>query len=294
MQNRRPTDAEGIDASRYQGSINWRKVRADGKSFAFVKASQGQSYVDPTFETNVKGAKEAGVLIGAYHFLDATSVSAARLEARHFAEVLERVGGAAVLDLPPVLDYETNPAGLSKSAISSVAKAFLTDLEDLTGNRPIIYSGNSFSSNFDTSLGSYKLWVARYSTSTPYDSPAWKQWDFWQYTDSGRVDGISGPVDLNVYSGTEAELREEFAKSGGDEAMTNGEKAALQALQQQITELQALHNMPVPEWAKEAVAAAGAYNPGEPLLDVKSATSYDMYRLIVIMHRMGLFNKNGK
>jgi lysozyme len=292
MQNRRPTNAEGIDVSRYQGSINWRKVRADGKTFAFVKASQGQSYVDPTFEANVKGAKEAGVLIGAYHFVDAASASAARLEARHFAEVLERVGGAAALDLPPVMDYENNPAGLSKSAINSVAKAFLTELESITGRRPIIYSGNSFAANFDASLSPYKLWVARYSTSAPYDTPAWKQWGFWQYSDNGRVDGISGPVDLNVYSGTEAELREEFAKGGGDEEpMTNEEKAAFQALQQQVAALQALHSMPVPDWAKEALTAAAAYNPQQPLIDVNSATSYDVYRLLVVMHRMGLFDK---
>lgn len=292
MQNRGSTNAEGIDVSRYQGSINWRKVRADGKAFAFVKASQGQSYVDPTFEANVKGAKEAGVLIGAYHFLDAASASAARLEARHFAKVLERVGGAAALDLPPVMDYENNPAGLSKSAINSVAKAFLTELESATGRRPIIYSGNSFAANFDASLSPYKLWVARYSSSAPYDTPAWKQWAFWQYSDNGRVDGISGPVDLNVYSGTETELREEFVKGGGDEEpMTKEEKAAFQALQQQVAALQALHSMPVPEWAKEAVTAAAAYNPQQPLIDVNSTTSYDVYRLLVVMHRMGLFDK---
>ncbi|MFB5674282.1 glycoside hydrolase family 25 protein [Paenibacillus terreus] len=292
MQNRGSTNAEGIDVSRYQGSINWKKVRADGKAFAFVKASQGQRYVDPTFEANVKGAKEAGVLIGAYHFVDAASAGAARLEARHFAEVLSRVGGAAALDLPPVMDYENNPAGLSKSAINSVANAFLTELEKITGRRPIIYSGNSFAANFDASLSSYKLWVARYSTSAPYDTPAWKQWAFWQYSDNGRVDGISGPVDLNVYSGTEAELREEFTKGGGDEEpMTNEEKAAFQALQQQVAALQSLHSMPVPDWAKEAVTAAAAYNPQQPLIDVNSATSYDVYRLLVVMHRMGLFDK---
>ncbi|MDQ0046053.1 GH25 family lysozyme M1 (1,4-beta-N-acetylmuramidase) [Paenibacillus polymyxa] len=75
MQTRKKGNAQGIDVSRYQGNIDWNVVKADGISFTFIKASQGQRYVDPTFLTNAKGAKAAGVLLGAYHFLDATSVT---------------------------------------------------------------------------------------------------------------------------------------------------------------------------------------------------------------------------
>ncbi|MGP0579792.1 GH25 family lysozyme [Paenibacillus peoriae] len=211
MQQRNSRNARGIDVSRYQGKIDWEAVKADGISFAFIKASQGQRYVDPTFTTNAKGARAAGVLLGAYHFLDATSVEAAKAEARHFAEVLEQVGGGKTLDLPPVMDYENNPGNLSKTLISAVALAFLLELERLTGRKPIIYTGNAFAANFNASLGGYPLWIARYSdTRVPSDTVTWKRWDIWQYSDSGKVAGIKGNVDLNEFDGTADQLRKRF------------------------------------------------------------------------------------
>ncbi|OMF32308.1 GH25 family lysozyme [Paenibacillus peoriae] len=211
MQARKKGNAQGIDVSRYQGKIDWKAVKADGISFAFIKASQGQLYVDPTFITNAKGAKTAGVLLGAYHFLDATSVDAAKAEARHFADVLDQVGGAKALELPAVMDYENNPGKLSKTLISAVALAFLLELERLTGRKPIIYTGNAFAANFNASLGGYPLWIARYSdTRVPSDTVTWKRWDVWQYSDSGKVAGIKGNVDMNEYDGTADELRKRF------------------------------------------------------------------------------------
>ncbi|MGG4216558.1 GH25 family lysozyme, partial [Paenibacillus alvei] len=213
MQQRNSRNAQGIDVSRYQGKIDWKAVKADGISFAFIKASQGQRYVDPTFTTNAKGARAAGVLLGAYHFVDAISVETAKAEARHFAEVLKQVGGGKSLDFPPVMDYENNPGNLSKTLISAVALAFLLELERLTGCKPIIYTGNAFAANFNASLGSYPLWIARYSdTRVPSDTVTWKHWDIWQYSDSGKVAGIKGNVDMNEYDGTTDELRERFAK----------------------------------------------------------------------------------
>ncbi|WP_025684820.1 GH25 family lysozyme [Paenibacillus maysiensis] len=211
MQARKKGNAQGIDVSRYQGKIDWKAVKADGISFAFIKASQGQRYVDPTFILNAKGAKAAGVLLGAYHFLDATSVDAAKAEARHFADVLDQVGGAKALELPAVMDYENNPGKLSKTLISAVALAFLLELERLTGRKPIIYTGNAFAANFNASLGGYPLWIARYSdTRVPSDTMTWKRWDIWQYSDSGKVAGIKGNVDMNEYDGTADELRKRF------------------------------------------------------------------------------------
>ncbi|MBE0340900.1 glycoside hydrolase [Paenibacillus sp. 28ISP30-2] len=211
MQTRKKGNAQGIDVSRYQGNIDWKVVKAEGISFAFIKASQGQRYVDPTFITNTKGARAAGVLLGAYHFVDATSVEAAKAEARHFAEVLEQIGGAKALDLPAVMDYENNPGNLSKTLISAVALAFLLELERVTGRKPIIYTGNAFATNFNASLGGYPLWIARYSeTRVPTDTAAWKRWDIWQYSDSGKVAGIKGNVDMNEFDGTAGELRTRF------------------------------------------------------------------------------------
>ncbi|WP_226003159.1 GH25 family lysozyme [Paenibacillus sp. BJ-4] len=211
MQQRNSRNAQGIDVSRYQGKIDWKAVKADGISFAFIKASQGQRYVDPTFIANAKGARTAEILLGAYHFIDATSTEAAKAEARHFAKVLDQVGGAKALNLPAVMDYENNPGMLSKTLISAVALAFLLELERLTGRKPIIYTGNAFAANFNASLGGYPLWIARYSdTRVPSDTVTWKRWDIWQYSDSGKVDGIKGNVDLNEFAGTTDELRKRF------------------------------------------------------------------------------------
>ncbi len=129
----------------------------------FIKATEGQTYTDPNFTANVKGALSAWVMVGMYHFLRATSAAAARAEAVHYAKSLEEIGGEKALQLPPVMDYENNPNGISKRQINIVAKAFLTELERLTGVKPIIYTGNSFASNFDSGLSGYDLWIARHS-----------------------------------------------------------------------------------------------------------------------------------
>lgn len=205
MQARNNRNAQGIDVSHWQGKINWQQVRADGRAFAFIKASQGTGRVDPQFVANAKGAKAAGLLIGAYHFVDATSAAEAREEAQHFVKTLKSAGVS--FDLPPVMDYENNPKGISKAQINAVAASFLNEVEKLTGRKPIIYTGNSFGHNFDASLGKYPIWIARYSTKVPSDVAAWSKWDIWQYSDAGRVPGIAGNVDLNEFNGTLDELR---------------------------------------------------------------------------------------
>ncbi|MEK5477567.1 glycoside hydrolase family 25 protein [Paenibacillus sp. FSL R5-0407] len=205
MQARNSRNAQGIDVSHWQGKINWQQVRADGRAFAFIKASQGTGRVDPQFVANAKGAKAAGLLIGAYHFVDATSAAEARREANHFYNTMKTAG--VEFDLPPVMDYENNPGKLNKAAINIVAVAFLNELEELCGRQPLIYTGNSFAHNFDASLGKYPIWIARYSTKVPTDVAAWSKWDIWQHSDTGKVPGIAGNVDLNEFNGTLDELR---------------------------------------------------------------------------------------
>lgn len=222
MQARNSRNAQGIDISHHNGAVDWKKVAADGISFAFLKASEGRSYQDSTLATHLKGAREAGVMVGAYHFVTAQSVDAAREEAANFAGTITAAGGVDLLDLPPVMDYENNPARLSKAQINAIAETFLTTLEQLTGVKPMIYTGNSFAGNFGANLGSYNLWIAKYSDSAPTDVPAWGKWTFWQYSDgvnggvrgngSRKVSGVSGNVDLNEFAGTEVELQRAFGK----------------------------------------------------------------------------------
>ncbi|MHB0864772.1 glycoside hydrolase family 25 protein [Paenibacillus sp. SEL3] len=229
MQARKKGNAQGIDVSHHQGDINFKKVAADGISFVFIKATQGKSFRSKTFLEFVKDAKAAGLMIGAYHYVDdsATTPEMARQEAANFVSAIKAAGGIQVFDLPPVMDYESNKSNLSKTAITAVAKAFLQEVERLTGVLPIIYTYPSFIGNFSC-LSNYPLWIARYhATKAPSDASGWSRWDFWQYSDGSqggyrpdatrKVDGIDGAVDLNEYNGTEANLRARFTKSKGDE-----------------------------------------------------------------------------
>ncbi|MET3210773.1 UNVERIFIED_CONTAM: lysozyme [Paenibacillus sp. PvR008] len=202
--------AQGIDVSHYNGNIDWQQVAAAGKTFAFIKATEGTTYQDNQFLANVQGARDAKILVGAYHFLNATTTDGARQEAANFARAIESAGGR--LDLPPVLDYENNPKGLTPAQISEVAHAFLDETEKLTGRLPIVYTGNVFASKFDPTFSMYKLWVARYSTTQkPTAVPAWNNWWAWQYSSTGSVPGIRGNVDLNEFNGTIDELRSSLA-----------------------------------------------------------------------------------
>lgn len=264
MQARNSRNARGIDVSHWQGTIDWSKVKADGVTFAFIKATQGTTFVDPKFNANAKSAKAAGLLIGAYHFVDATSPETAQKQARHFVRTIQAAG--AKFDLPPVMDYENNPAGLSKAQINAVAAAFLNEVERLAGIVPIIYTGNAFAQHFEQALGKYPLWIARYSSNVPYDVPAWKRWDFWQYSDSGKVAGIAGNVDLNEFRGSPSDLNKYVQKPSSNE---KEEKEQTSMTERDIHK--------VSEWAAKDwdKAKAGGFfdgtRPGAPLTREEAA-----------------------
>ncbi|MGF6358088.1 lysozyme [Paenibacillus sp. 4624] len=235
MQTRKQGNAQGIDVSHHNGNIDFKKVVADGISFVFIKATQGKSFRSSKFLQFVKDAKAAGLLIGAYHYVDdsAGSVEAAKAEAQNFYRAIQDAGGIGVFDLPPVMDYESNKKGYSKTTITAVAKTFLEEIHKLTGVKPLVYTYPAFIDNF-SGLSGYPLWIARYSAQTPADASGWTRWDFWQYSDGSaggylprgnrKVDGISGAVDLNEFDGTVAELRAKYSKKNepvkGDKPVT--------------------------------------------------------------------------
>lgn len=216
MQNRKKGNAQGIDVSHWQGTIDWKKVAASGISFVFIKATQNS--MDKRFLENVKGAKAAGLLVGAYHYVDDSviTVDKAIAAAKMFYQAIQAAGGVDVFDLPPVLDYESNKNNQPKAVLTAVAKAFLEEIQKLTGVKPMIYTYPAFIGNF-SGLTSYPLWIARYSTQAPVNASGWTRWDFWQYSDGSvggtlpngtrKVSGISGNVDLNEFAGTLAELK---------------------------------------------------------------------------------------
>ena len=204
----------GIDVSYWDSGIDWPKVRATGQRFVFVKATEGDSYADPTFDDNWRGAKTAGLLRGAYHFF--RSNLDPKKQANKFIDYVRSMNDDG--ELPPVLDLETND-GQTKDKVISRAKAWLDQVEATFGKKPIIYSGQFFLQTYFVEAGGgppiwakdYPFWIAQYPNQyVPGMQPTlprgWFQWMFWQYSEKGQVNGINAKVDLDLFNGTLEEL----------------------------------------------------------------------------------------
>ena len=206
--------ADGVDISHWQGSINWSRVKHDGVKFAFMKATEGTGYSDPTLKTNWAGAKRNGIYRSAYHFARPSVGSAAR-QARFFVAKVGSFKGKG--DLPPVLDLEAT-GGLSASKLRTWVRTWLETTEKLTGRTPILYFSPYFWIDHlgnATNFTHYPLWIAHYTSGRPLVPGGWKTWTFWQRTSSGSVEGISGHVDMNRFNGTSAQLAKLANTSGG-------------------------------------------------------------------------------
>lgn len=200
---------EGIDISHWQGVIDWTMVRASGKRFAFIKASEDIDFVDDMYATNRAQAKAAGILVGAYHFAQPDrTLGDAVAEADHFLNTALINSG----ELLPVLDLERT-GGLTDIELQDWVRAYLGRIYERTGVRGVIYMSPAFWANFldDTdwfAANGYKvLWIAHWTTAAEPWVPGidWggNGWTFWQYTSSGAVPGIVGRVDLDRYAGSD-------------------------------------------------------------------------------------------
>jgi len=212
---------DGIDVSNFQGNVNWNSVLSDGYEFAFMKATEGVGFTDARFTQNITGAVSAGVLAAPYHFARPDSGVSNPLdavnEANYFLDAIEPYYNTGTY-LPPVLDVERFDVGMSLSQTRTFISNWVNDFSDTVfdslGVRPLIYTSQSHANTYYNSsvTSQHDLWVAWYrgsGTSNPpeqSDNPAWPEWKFWQYTDSGSVAGISGDVDLNVFNGTRPQL----------------------------------------------------------------------------------------
>jgi GH25 family lysozyme M1 (1,4-beta-N-acetylmuramidase) len=206
--------ADGVDVSHWQGSINWSRVKSDGVKFAFMKATEGSGYSDPTLKSNWAGAEKHGIYRSAYHFAR-PSVGSARSQARYFVSKVGSFKGKG--DLPPVLDLEAT-GGLSPSRLRTWVRNWLETTEKLTGRTPILYFSPYFWIDHlgnATTFTHYRLWIAHYTSGRPLVPGGWKTYTFWQRTSSGSVSGISGHVDMNRFNGTSAQLAKLANTSGG-------------------------------------------------------------------------------
>jgi GH25 family lysozyme M1 (1,4-beta-N-acetylmuramidase) len=207
----------GIDVSRFQEEIDWERVGETRIRFAFVQASRGSGDdcavvpdrcgPDGFYAANYRGARAAGIRVGAYHraFAGGRGVNSARRDARAEAEVfIARVGNLREGDLLPALDVEAPFGDLSKRALRTWVRTWLVRVRRKLGERPIIYTNHSsWQATGDTTKfarAGHHLWVANWgvaSPSVPADNWNGQGWSVWQYTSSGRVNGIDGSVDRN-------------------------------------------------------------------------------------------------
>ncbi len=216
----------GPDVSNWQHTndvaINWQAVRDAGHQFAFVKASQGVDSVNPWFRRDFDGAAAVGLYRGAYAFAQPQlPVSTAADQARAYAATVRSLRGP--LDLPPVLDLEVT-GGLAPTDLIAWTRTWLTTTEQLTGRRPMIYSGPSFWGSAlagTTAFKTYYLWQAQW---TPPLSPmgAWPSATFWQYTSTGSVPGIGGNVDISRFNGSRTQLTQLAGTTTGPDIAADG------------------------------------------------------------------------
>ena len=192
----------GIDSSHYQSTIDWEKVAQQDISFAFIKATEGAFYTDSLFCNNWNDAQAAGILRGAYHFFRPTID--AHLQAHNFMTSVQFEFG----DLPPVLDVEVTD-GVNKDQLIEGIKTWVQQIEYHSKMTPIIYTNQNFFNDYlADDFSKHPIWIARYSR---FFNP-WldnnREWRFWQYGNKGRIEGIRGEVDLNVFKGDIYQLEE--------------------------------------------------------------------------------------
>lgn len=197
----------GVDVSSYQGNIDWNILSSQNISFAFIKATEGSTFVDEYFEYNYKQAQNTNLRVGAYHFFSYDSPGVTQAE--NFIANVEKCGNI----LPPVIDIEfygekeKNPP--AKSDVRKELDALIDELESHYEMKPIIYATEKcYSMYIADAYEDYDIWI-RDVITTPKLSDD-KKWMFWQYTNRERLDGYKGKekyIDMNVFNGTKADFK---------------------------------------------------------------------------------------
>ena len=195
----------GIDVSQWQGTINWKKVKADGISFVFIRCSYTSLksfnlHTDPKFKANVTAAAAAGLKVGVYHYSGATSATEAKKEANYVVNLLKPY--KSKITLPVMFDYEpgervtANYKKTSKTTRTKYATTFCNAAKAAGYTSGVYCSTSWFPTYFNvSSLSGYSNWDAQWASKNTYTGA----YDFWQYSDSGKISGISGSVDCNFW-----------------------------------------------------------------------------------------------
>ena len=208
-------EIHGIDISHYQGKIDWEQlknamIKGCPVRFVIIKSTEGSSRLDENFRENFNQARDFGFIRGVYHFW--SNKSTAREQAYYFLDQVHLTDG----DLPPVLDIEHKPADKSVEDFQRDVLTWLHIVEDKYHAKPIIYTYYKFKEQYLSApvFDDYPYWIAHYYV----DKVQYKgKWKFWQHTDVGKLPGIKGNVDFNIYNGSYYELKQLCIGSNNNE-----------------------------------------------------------------------------
>jgi lysozyme len=181
-------EAYGIDVSSHQGNIDWTRVRSNGIAFAYIKATEGDTYTDPDFADDTTRAASNGVAVGAYHFFSLCDPGTR--QADHFLAVTAHRN----LTLPPALDLEfggschTRP---DQAEVRAQVNGFVHEVQRRTGRPVLVYESAAFAQGY-REVGPTVRWVPRF-LFRPGGA-----WTVWQVDGIARVPGVDGSVDLDV------------------------------------------------------------------------------------------------
>ena len=195
----------GTDVSRHNRTIDWREAKANGIEFVFIKATEGADDKDPSFAKYWRGARQAGVAAGGYHFY--YFCASPEAQAKNFISRIPRNSGA----LPPVLDVEWNPKSPTcrkrppREKVVDVLGRWLKIVERHYGQKPIIYTTVDFYEHTFAggALPNYYYWLRSVTAEPKFKYN--RDWTFWQYSGTGLVPGMEGIVDLNAFKGTKGQ-----------------------------------------------------------------------------------------
>jgi len=202
----------GVDVSRWQGEIDWERLRSQGANFAYIKATDGGDHLDPLFRKNWRGAEAAGLRRGAYHFF--YWCRTAGEQADWFIRNVPKIEGA----LPPVIDVEWNGESSCKrrpspAKVREKMQVFMDKLEAHYGQRPVIYTAPDFyADNLKGAFLDYPFWLRSVAAHPSKRYPG-RKWVFWQYSGSGLSHGVRGRIDLNVFYGSENQWQNWVARN---------------------------------------------------------------------------------
>ena len=207
-------EIHGIDISHYQGEIDWEQLKnamIEGcpVRFVIIKSTEGASRLDDHFRENFNQVRDYGFIRGVYHFW--SNKSSAREQAYYFLDKVHLTEG----DLPPVLDIEHKPADKSVDDFQRDVLTWLHIVEDKYHAKPIIYTYYKFKEKYLSApvFDDYTYWIAHYYVDKVQYQGKWK---FWQHTDAGKLPGIKGYVDFNIYNGSFYDLRKLCIGSKGE------------------------------------------------------------------------------